>query len=417
MGHLCEFCEKQRSIVYCQSDAASLCLSCDRNVHSANALSRRHSRTLLCERCNSNPAVVRCIEEKISLCQNCDWIGHGSSTPASAHKKQTINCYSGCPSAAELSGIWSFVLEFPSVDDSNCEQELGLMSINENSVTDYWGPPETNRMIDLAVASGMDDVEKLDKSNNWMGSSTPVVKPMTCSVDQPAGSVNSKTHKLCCPGTKGLGLCEDDDHYEDFTVDDIDMNFENYEELFGISQNLPEQFFENGGIDSLFGLQDIFATGNNSQAESATEGSSAGQVKAMQPACSNAVSADSMMSSKTEPNLCLPARQAYSSFSHSFSGMTGESSAGDYQDCVVSSMFLMGEPPWYPPSLENSNPSASRDSAVMRYKEKKKTRKFDKKIRYASRKARADVRRRVKGRFIKAGESYDYDPLCQTRSF
>jgi hypothetical protein len=43
--------------------------------------------------------------------------------------------------------------------------------------------------------------------------------------------------------------------------------------------------------------------------------------------------------------------------------------------------------------------------------------RFDKKIRYASRKARADVRKRVKGRFVKAGEAYDYDPLCQTRSY
>lgn len=42
--------------------------------------------------------------------------------------------------------------------------------------------------------------------------------------------------------------------------------------------------------------------------------------------------------------------------------------------------------------------------------------RFDKSIRYASRKARADVRRRVKGRFVKAGEAYDYDPLSQTRS-
>ena len=43
--------------------------------------------------------------------------------------------------------------------------------------------------------------------------------------------------------------------------------------------------------------------------------------------------------------------------------------------------------------------------------------RFDKKIRYASRKARADVRKRVKGRFVKAGEAYNYDPLCQTRSY
>ena len=36
--------------------------------------------------------------------------------------------------------------------------------------------------------------------------------------------------------------------------------------------------------------------------------------------------------------------------------------------------------------------------------------RFGKQIRYASRKARADTRKRVKGRFVKAGEEYDYDP-------
>ena len=43
--------------------------------------------------------------------------------------------------------------------------------------------------------------------------------------------------------------------------------------------------------------------------------------------------------------------------------------------------------------------------------------RFEKKVRYASRKARADVRKRVKGRFVKAGEAYDYDPLSPARSY
>lgn len=92
-----------------------------------------------------------------------------------------------------------------------------------------------------------------------------------------------------------------------------------------------------------------------------------------QPTCSNPLSADSM-SVKTDPNICL-ARQAHSSLSLSFSGLTGESSTGDYQDCGVSSMLLVGEPPWYPPGPDNASPSAGRSSAVLRYKEKKKTRK------------------------------------------
>ena len=43
--------------------------------------------------------------------------------------------------------------------------------------------------------------------------------------------------------------------------------------------------------------------------------------------------------------------------------------------------------------------------------------RFEKRVRYATRKARADVRKRVKGRFIKAGDAYDYDPMNEGRSF
>ncbi|KDP23287.1 hypothetical protein JCGZ_23120 [Jatropha curcas] len=49
----------------------------------------------------------------------------------------------------------------------------------------------------------------------------------------------------------------------------------------------------------------------------------------------------------------------------------------------------------------------NRGTAMQRYKEKKKTRRYDKHIRYESRKARADTRKRVKGRFVKASEALD----------
>ncbi|KAF3432334.1 hypothetical protein FNV43_RR27074 [Rhamnella rubrinervis] len=53
----------------------------------------------------------------------------------------------------------------------------------------------------------------------------------------------------------------------------------------------------------------------------------------------------------------------------------------------------------------------NRGNAMQRYKEKKKTRRYDKHIRYESRKARADTRKRVKGRFVKATEAPDVDAL------
>lgn len=43
----------------------------------------------------------------------------------------------------------------------------------------------------------------------------------------------------------------------------------------------------------------------------------------------------------------------------------------------------------------------NREEKVLRYREKRKARKFEKKIRYASRKASADIRPRVRGRFAR----------------
>ncbi|XP_038901850.1 zinc finger protein CONSTANS-LIKE 9-like [Benincasa hispida] len=416
MGFMCDFCGDQRSMVYCRSDAACLCLSCDRNVHSANALSRRHTRTLLCERCHLQPSMVRCIDERVSLCQNCDWTGHGTSTLASSsHKRQTINCYSGCPSAAELSSIWSFVLDVPSVNDA-CEKELGLMSIAENSLGGAWSLSENIAGQRMPGSTEASDVCSREKSNVMVGSSSLIdfgSRPYTS--DQPVELANVALPKFCCPGTKVAEFCgEDDDLYKEFDMDEMDLNLENYEELFSMSINHSEEFFENSGIDSFFEAKGLSFEDSVCHSAVAAEGSSIGVVKSMQPACSNGASADSVMSTKTEPILCFNSRQAQSGVS--FSGLTGESSAGDHQDCGASSMLLMGEPPWCTPGPESSFPSTDRNSAVLRYKEKKKTRKFEKTVRYATRKARADVRRRVKGRFVKAGEAYDYDPLNQARS-
>lgn len=191
---MCDFCGEQRSIVYCRSDAASLCLSCDRNVHSANALSRRHSRTLVCERCNLQPAFVRCIEEKISLCPNCDWMGHGVSGAGSTHKREAVNCYSGCPSASELQTIWSFFQEFPPVGDSTCEQGLGSMSISECPM-DSQDAQGKKTIEDASAAVGVTNCQNVDKSTVWAGS-LMVSNDKLQNADLPAGSTFAASPKV-----------------------------------------------------------------------------------------------------------------------------------------------------------------------------------------------------------------------------
>lgn len=396
-------------MVYCRSDAACLCLSCDRNVHSANALSKRHTRTLVCERCNSQPASVRCIDEGISLCQNCNFVGHDASNASSFHKTQSINYYSGCPSSAELSTIWSFIsdIPLPSSKDSTCQEGLGSPSTADNAKNPADPVAKDSRSAAGAMA-GAHDLKSIDSDCAWTG---PSSVPELGSREWPGRPECTDSSQMFYHNTEVFGFCEDDP-YADLDMDEVDINLENYEELFGYTLTHSEQLLENGGINSLF-MRKGTSTADSNCHGGPVEGSSAGMTNQMQPTCSNAASGDSVVSIKTEPNLGFGATQAQSGLS--FSGIAGETSA-DYQDCGASSMLLLGEPPWCPPCPENSLQSASRTEAVMRYKEKKKTRKFEKTVRYASRKARADVRKRVKGRFVKAGDAYDYDPLSHTRS-
>jgi len=107
MEAACDFCNDGQATVYCRADSARLCLSCDRHVHSANALSQRHPRTLLCQGCNLRPAGVRCPSCQTCFCQPCDDNTHSASVVTSQHKRHELECFTGCPSATELAALWA----------------------------------------------------------------------------------------------------------------------------------------------------------------------------------------------------------------------------------------------------------------------------------------------------------------------
>ncbi|KAJ8560497.1 hypothetical protein K7X08_022357 [Anisodus acutangulus] len=58
-----------------------------------------------------------------------------------------------------------------------------------------------------------------------------------------------------------------------------------------------------------------------------------------------------------------------------------------------------------------------REARVLRYREKKKNRKFEKTIRYASRKAYAETRPRIKGRFAKRNDGAGVDQIFSGNDF
>lgn len=248
--------------------------------------------------------------------------------------------------------------------------------------------------------------------------------------------LRSCNDQLWCTSIQNLETCDDDDDLcQGFGMSEDDLKFPSYEDIFATPQDqsfddlvsacssmdqstsfsessahmesIPEGRLLDSQVTYVVGhansmpskLQTSQPSANKMQSDMNDEAPS---FRCHEPfGCSNHVASYSV----------LPARTA---ISLSLSGMSGDSLSTDYVDCGASPMVPKNESSWAPPPMDAGAMAQARDNAMVRYMEKKKTRRYEKRIRYQSRKTRADVRRRVKGRFVKAGEAYDYDPLVDT---
>ncbi|PIA58502.1 hypothetical protein AQUCO_00500443v1 [Aquilegia coerulea] len=400
----CEYCKVARAVVYCKPDTARLCLQCDSNVHSTNPFSQRHLRSLICDRCKSEPAIIRCLDDKVSLCHNCDCNGQGCRV---GHRRLPLNFYSGCLSYTEFFRLWSSVLDTCSLRELNLKSDQQGQWEHEESESGFVGFTGDNVLNEL--------------EQPCVGSSSVI--PSRASIipfngDQQQVFTKELNLPQGFPTLKEFEICEGNDFCEGFNINDVELNIDNRNEMLGCAQSHSNFQFENVGVDSLSIHKNFAAADSYQTNEIAIEALSLEQndLIPLQSSCvagiSNVVHGVNSALSQVLPNpscnmnLGFPIGQVNSSMSVSLSNLSCESSAADYQDCGVSPVFLQGESPW-DANMETSCPQA-RDKAKMRYKEKKKNRTFGKQIRYASRKARADTRKRVKGRFVKAGEG---DPL------
>lgn len=180
MEPLCEFCGVVRAVVYCKSDMARLCLHCDGCVHSANSLSRRHSRSFLCDKCYSQPAIIRCMDEKLSFCPACDWNGNGCSSLG--HRCQVLNSYTGCPSLSEFTRLWSSVLDSICLEDSSTSWGLPTsLSFNENcgSGSTCLEQKDNEGSFGLVTAK-LNELEPSSKFEPWMGNSSTIPLNPNC---------------------------------------------------------------------------------------------------------------------------------------------------------------------------------------------------------------------------------------------
>lgn len=104
----CDFCNSNVALLYCKADSAKLCLLCDHQVHSANALSLKHLRSLICDNCWAESASVQCSLDNLVLCQDCD---ASFSVSPPFHSRIPIEGFTGCPPAIELASLFGLDLQ------------------------------------------------------------------------------------------------------------------------------------------------------------------------------------------------------------------------------------------------------------------------------------------------------------------
>ncbi|KAI9071262.1 hypothetical protein K1719_046768 [Acacia pycnantha] len=428
MEPLCDLCRVIKAMVYCQPDSACLCFNCDDRVHSANAVSRSHLRSFLCNKCNSQSAIVYCIFDEMFVCQSCCYLDPYSCVSL-GHRCQVLSSYPGCPPQAEFSKTWSFALP-PSSGGFGVTSSRSFDTFlprNENYSNKCLEQPDDDGASSNLMTIKVNEIEPGVKYDPWTGQSSNFVLPNTnflssCK-DQPFSCPLDSSLSKGYPNLKDPGSVSGDDLCGGLNIQNRSLCFEGDDEILDYTKEATRYHLENGEIDYSLMEKSISVPKPNGLIENALEASSLSVqqdcVAFQSCSSSESVNLGHSINSNANPipmnlscnqnvNLQYPNGQAHPNMSVSLSNISGEISktVPDHQVCGLPPAFLAGVSQ---PNFGSPGPQA-RDKAKRRYNEKKKKREFNKQIRYASRKARADTRRRVKGRFVKAGEAYDYDP-------
>ncbi|KAK4418184.1 Zinc finger protein CONSTANS-LIKE 13 [Sesamum alatum] len=356
-GRLCDFCNESKALLYCRADSARLCFNCDREVHSTNPLFKKHNRSLLCDSCNSSPSSIFCCTESAVLCQNCDWENHNNFK--SIHDRRPIEGFNGCPSVCELLNLLGL-------------EDLGKKSLvfgggNDDGLLDLlvWETPAVVSLDDLIVSN-----DSVDSGRSFQAMGVPPLP---------------KNRNAVCGKHKEEILCQL-------------REMAKTEPNFGGSMEELDPVELQSLVPGKCQLTDS-SPGPESNAEPTL-------VPSYETSALNWFDFTGGVEDKSFPSTFVG---SFNEMNHlvpevpdkdsDFGESTGIANGlQEVQSSVpVDSKTFQGLPNSGPRELNTQE----RDSAISRYKEKRKTRRYDKHIRYESRKVRAESRTRIKGRFAK----------------
>ena len=87
----CDACHAAACNLYCHTDSAYLCFSCDECIHATNPQFLQHHRVLVCSECENAPAAFTCKADAASLCISCDVEIHSANAIACHHNRVPVS--------------------------------------------------------------------------------------------------------------------------------------------------------------------------------------------------------------------------------------------------------------------------------------------------------------------------------------
>ncbi|GJV44762.1 zinc finger protein CONSTANS-LIKE 14 [Tanacetum coccineum] len=416
-GAPCDYCNDHIAVIFCRADSAKLCLFCDQHVHAANPLSSKHHRSQICDGCRSAPVSVRCSTDNLVLCRDCDWDAHGSCSVSASHDRTSVDGFTGCPSPLDLAVTWGLdILNHKKKPISNMSKSSDL---DPGRVSGHgWVlDPDPYLQEELMVPNE----SFRDKGFINCGKQKNVILKQLTEI--------YKRSLLLCDGDDVPRQQDDEGEEEDEVQDehqpftsllmmqgplDVDVmkDDRNSERDMGW-ESKPREHRRTQIWD--FNMGRLASPEESDAVDSAGYGTNneGFMMKTFSEILSEASMPDKTglgdmyginYSTSHTDIAALNLNIQNSSNDRKTTSAFGTSGYGGSNDIQFTEQNLTTADKIVP-SLTKADIellAKNRGDAMLRYKEKKKTRRYDKHIRYESRKARADTRKRVKGRFVKA---------------
>ncbi|KAA8542702.1 hypothetical protein F0562_023799 [Nyssa sinensis] len=407
----CDSCLGKQARWYCAADDAFLCQGCDSSVHSANQLASRHERVRL-ETASYKATIVSGVEEKSpaiwhrGFTRKARTPRYAKPTPVKPPKNEE-KITNAFPLVPEIGS------EEVSIDD-NEEQLLYRVPVFDhfaaelcnvsNEVENIMGDEGTEAAMEselnaLLTDKGHDDLDNLP---GFLPSDVDLSE-FTADVESLLGSGLDEDFG----GILGLGLldCKEEDAI-DICIESRRVKVEDEELEAVVASHLdPALDMARETIDWDFDYESP-VTGEEEEEEE----------KVVAAAGSAMMDSESKEEVRRKIFLRLNYTAVIAAWaSHGSPWATGSRPEFNPDNCSLDFMGMCSTGVHQP--YEGGRGSAGgcdggREARVSRYREKRRTRLFSKKIRYEVRKLNAEKRPRMKGRFVKtasfAGPAFPY---------